>query len=1331
MSGAEEPMKAAKRRFGWRHALGVAAFTFAAVAFTLGFIVWSGIADRAARGVIVEQIEKATGASVELSSFHFAWLSLHATLRGLTLHGREPAGTPPLFHAEQLDVAIHIESFWGRRISLRSVVLQHFSAHVRIEPGGATNLPAPAVPRRPGKSLREQIFALQIGSLRLDDGEILFNDTRVPLVAEGGRFDFAMDYATPGAQPVYLCRMSWKNFEVAARRYLPFASDVSAKFSFTPASFSLTQLLWKGPHAEIDAQANLASFEKPDWTFRYRGLFNLDEFRTILRKPHTPAGRVEFTGEGSYAAKKLSVHGRYTAEDIATDYPWFHEAAMSSRGSYRADEKTLDVPDLEAHALGGDVTGKLHLDFHGQRFHVETHGRGMNLGRVLTAVDNPSLPIRPLHWSGVVDTDAVTTWVADFKNVESSGLSLWSHSGEARPGEIPAMARLEYRYSMAGKRVDIAPSEITTATSHVTFHGSLGEMDSSLDTIFDTEVMSTWDDFINRLRGPDAEPKLFGGQFHWQGRITGPLAGPLFAGHAKGTQARYGDLHWDEVECELSYSPDELHLTRGRARAGASSSDFELDLSLHKWKFEPDSEWSFDVGLVGANIDDLQRLFGTSYPVHGFLTGQFHWKGARDNPELSGLFDVSAAEAWTWRLDRARGEIHMQGGEVRISNIELHLPPYAGGAPSGLLTGNLVYHTVDQQIEFDLAGASIPLEGIQRIQSPRLPVGGRLNLQVRGQGALFAPEMHGTLRIVDLKFGDEVAGSFEGKADSDGHQLTLQINSAMTTGQLDGKFEITLGGDYPVSGQVNADKIDLDPFIFAALHLNALTGHSSVDGHFALAGFAAHPETLAVEVNLSRISLDYEFVKLESAGPVRLTYRRDEVRVEQANLRGKDTDFRVSGSARFTGDRALDLRVDGAVNLALAGGFVPGLDATGRAQVNATINGTFGAPRFVGKLHVEGASARYGDFPAGLSGLTGDFNFDAARLVFENVTAQSGGGNLTLAGTVSYGNAPLRYTLTMQAQQVRIRYPVGMSWLAGGTLQLSGNAQAATLSGRVIVDRLLMAEGFDFAALVGNSSEPVTGPATTSAFLRNLQFDIQADSSPDARMEWTGATFQTEARLRVRGTWEHPILLGHIQLLNGLMAFRGNQYRLTRGDIDFANPFRIDPVLNVEAATTIQQYEVTLDFTGPASRLTLAYRSDPPLPSTDIISLLALGQTSEQRTQGGATGAQTPTLGATTLLSEAISSQLGGRIERLFGISHFRVDPGLAGPTSGQTAIARVTLQQQITRDLVITYITDITSTQQQVIQIEYTVNREFSIVALRDENGTFGLDIIRKTRFK
>jgi translocation and assembly module TamB len=232
-------------------------------------------------------------------------------------------------------------------------------------------------------------------------------------------------------------------------------------------------------------------------------------------------------------------------------------------------------------------------------------------------------------------------------------------------------------------------------------------------------------------------------------------------------------------------------------------------------------------------------------------------------------------------------------------------------------------------------------------------------------------------------------------------------------------------------------------------------------------------------------------------------------------------------------------------------------------------------------------------------------------------------------------------------------------------------------------------------------------------------------------MEWPGAQFEAEADLRARGTWEHPSILGHIHLLSGDITFRGNRYRLTRGDINFSKPFRLDPEVNLEALTTIRQYEVTLTFTGSASHLTLAYRSDPPLPTNDIITLLALGRTGEESELRTSTASAGQSAGASALLSEAISSQLGGRLERLFGITRLRVDPFLAGTTAEQNSPARVTVEQQVTRDLTITYITNVTSTQQQVIQVEYNVDRNVSVIALRDENGTFGLDIKIKKRFK
>jgi len=373
-------------------------------------------------------------------------------------------------------------------------------------------------------------------------------------------------------------------------------------------------------------------------------------------------------------------------------------------------------------------------------------------------------------------------------------------------------------------------------------------------------------------------------------------------------------------------------------------------------------------------------------------------------------------------------------------------------------------------------------------------------------------------------------------------------------------------------------------------------------------------------------------------------------------------------------------------------------------------------------------SARSPDFPTGLSNLNGDLVFDANRLFFENLSGEAGGGVLYLSGSANYSDKPLRYDITARTDRLRIRYPEGMSWLMGGSLRLTGTLDGGLVTGKVQVKRVTLTQGLESAGVL--TSSPSGG--TSSSFLRNLQFDVEATSTPDSRMEWPGAHLEADANLRVRGTAEHPIMLGHIHVVSGELYFHGNRYRVARGDLNFANPFRLDPVINVEATTTVQQYEITLNFSGQSSKMSLSYRSDPPLPGNDIITLLALGQPGSESVvrsggQGGGGNA-----GASALLSEAISSQVGGRVERLFGITRFRVDPGLTtvGTNgSGQNAAARVTVEQQVTPNLTVTYVSNVSSTQQQVIQVEYNVTRTISVVALRDQNGTFGIDIKFKKR--
>jgi len=124
-----------------------------------------------------------------------------------------------------------------------------------------------------------------------------------------------------------------------------------------------------------------------------------------------------------------------------------------------------------------------------------------------------------------------------------------------------------------------------------------------------------------------------------------------------------------------------------------------------------------------------------------------------------------------------------------------------------------------------------------------------------------------------------------------------------------------------LAGELTVEQIHFDSFITSAMHLTGLTGHSWSTGISRLRDSERARKRWRWKRTCPISLSTTKNVKLENVGPVRLTYRQDEVRVEQANLRGTDTDFHVAGSARFAGDRALSFARGRRGQSSVAGGF--------------------------------------------------------------------------------------------------------------------------------------------------------------------------------------------------------------------------------------------------------------------------------------------------------------------------------------------------------------------------------------------------------------------------
>ncbi len=1311
-------MKLWAKRCGW-FVLGMLLLAGAGA----GVLVRTGALSRGLRRVILRQLETATGASAQLGAFHFQWHGLRAELDDLTLRGKEPAGAPPLFHADRVIIRLRIVSLLGRRIALEELRLDAPQIVIRVDSHGHSNVPAPKAPST--SSPLRRLFDLEVGSLEIFQGRASYNDVRVPFALEASDLRFAMSYAASGAEPAYAGEFAAAQLRLSARDYRPFGSGISGKFVLTPSSFSLDELRWKVMHSSFELHAGVSSFARPEWSCQGRGRAELSDVAAIFHAPETPPGTVEFTALGRCGPGHMDAEGHFSARDVRLPYTWFHTAGIAGEGRFHATDTELDIPAFAIRILGGSLTGKFALLYRDLQFRVDSHGRGASLPALLAAIDNKNFPLHTFHWEGSVAVDAVNTWNGSFRHFRTRGETQWSAASRPTlPGALPVSARINFLYSMDQRQLTINSSSLQTPDTTLQMDGTLGAADSDLETNLTTRRLADFEDFINFLRGPGASSEFVAGELQWKGRVLGPLAGPTFSGVGDLRDARYGSLLWDEVAGHLEYSPDGLKLTEGTLRREDSTMLVNLSLELDgSWGFLPASDWSLGIIAARSPLAWIEQLFGVSYPVGGLLSGNFHAGGTRADPCVAGSFRVDRIDAKGWRFDRFEGTMDYREGVLRLSKAEL-------ATGSAAVSGALVYHTDDKQLQIALHGAGIPFQKTFQIASTAIPVSFRLSLEMEARGPLEAPRGKGTIRLEKLQIGDDDQGNFTAQISSDGQRLEAQMNSEGSD-RFQARAVVTLTHDFPISAHAVLSQLTLNTLVETILHQPTLVGHARADGIFTVAGPLAHPSELTSTVEFTRLAFIYSRVHLENSGPVKFGYHAGQLSVGQANFHGPNSDFHIAGYAQFTGERSVGLRLDGQMDLQLANGLASGLDARGKAQVDASVGGRLDGVRVTGKLHVTGGSAHYGELPIGLSNVNGDFVFNRDRMLFNGVTAEAGGGNLTLSGSLIYSMGHPRYDIQCAAASVRVRYPPGLSWLGDATLRLSGDTQGGVLSGSVSVDRLLLTGGADLFTLAAATSGAPSAPSS-SAWVRNLQLNIAVGTVAGAQFKSAGAHLDLDGAMNVRGTADHPVLLGNVHISDGTITFRGTDYSISRGDVNFANPFRLDPVLNIEATTTIQQYLITLDFSGPSSHLSLAYRSDPPLGSGDIIALLALGTTGgENALRSSTSGSQTQGFGATALLSEAISSELGGRIEKLFGISRFRVDPFLAGTTTEQNAAARVTIEQQVTHDLTVTYSTNATSNQQQVIEVDYAVNRNISIVALRDIDGTFGIDIKFTKRFK
>ena len=1337
--------------------LSFCAFSVLAIALIGWWVTTDSFQQRMRRRVIAE-LEQATGGRVELGELHTIPFRLRVDARNLTIHGREAADQAPFLQVERIQAELKIISLFETSIGLHSLVLERPVFHVIAYPDGTTNIPTPSVKLASNRTAVEHLISLSVARIEAHDGRLLWQNQNVPFEFTGGNLALLLDYSL--LRQHYEAHLTAGTVQTKWDGYAEFVWSADASVVLARHHADIKDVTFKSGHSEVHFVGTLENYSDPQIAGQYRGSVDLGELAAVVRGPHLRQGTAQFTGKGSWNLRTFATDGNLEAKGIE----WSDGKKLSLRDGrvlavFALDPVRLRVPALKANLLGGNVAGDLEITnwetlieslpviprrvnsraaANLPRGSIRLQVAGIPITPALDALSSPRLPLDRLSFvanaSGALDL----TWVGSIRDSETRmKLDLSAPSRLVAEG-IPVTGKVEGIYHASRDELDLTASHVTTSSSEIQAAGSLSE-NSALHFSISTHNIKEWTPLIEAAYGSPQLPLAVHGFATLAGNASGHLSAISFNGNLElydfetllpATRRTPAEaIHWDALSTALQYSSSSISAHNGSLIHGHALAHFDASATLTGGELQENSPFTIHLDLLKGDVAEFARLAGVDRPLAGTLNMTVNLSGSRGNPQGDGHFEVRDGQAYGVAIPSAKGDLRLANDELQFNNIEAR-------AYDALLSASGGISTTTDSFHLSLSGQNLNLLHFPRLQSTRFTMDGVIDFSAIVSGTPQEPSLELHARLKDLALDQQRAGDFFVDAVTTGHQLDIKAHSAFGASGLNIAGTIGLQKDFPAD--LKLDFHDLDVVSLLSIYLPGdITGRSPMDGTMQLRGPLRFPQQWKASAELSGFSAEVEKVQVHSVEPVRFQVVDQTLIIEAFHLGGSGTDFTAHGRAHLAGAQEIDLGLDGTINMTLWQSLNPKILARGTLGVNLNASGSFQQPVLQGRLDVKNTFLSHRDFPSGLSDLNGVLVFDRNHVQIQNLSGTTGGGTIALSGSANYDRGVVQLDVGATAQGVRLRYPPGVSSTATANLRLTGTSNSAVLSGDVVVTKLAVTPGFDFGAYLQNSSRSIVFTQTDSLANR-LRLDVHVSTTPELQMQTATARLSGNADLHLRGTADHPVVLGRAEVLEGEISLNGNKYQLERGDVTFANPSKTQPVIDLQATTRVRDYDITVRFRGDASApngLKISWQSEPQLPEADVIALLALGRTQEEAAYAQPNGS----LGfgsdaSNLLLNEALNSSVSSRVQRLFGVSRIKIDPqGLNSETSVYrgTQGPQLTVEQQVVSNLTLTYSTNVSVSNQQIIQGEYNITRNVSIVALRDQNGVVSFDLKIRRRKK
>lgn len=1016
----------------------------------------------------------------------------------------------------------------------------------------------------------------------------------------------------------------------------------------------------------------------------------------------------------------------------------------AARADVTATNNQVALSNVSANVMSGSASGNAVIALNDKaRSQIRGNFQNLDVAKLLALETGRVLPIEGTT-TGTVD---LSFNGQSLKNASGSiNADISANAGTANDADrVPITGRVEL--TAANGLFSIGRADLNSAASKLTASGQfdLANENSNLTVALNSTnanevariirvlgISDTLDQQMNSLQADLA------GNLAFNGTVTGNFSDPTIEGRASLDTLLLKGRDVGSVTTDIARTPAGLDLKNGmlRDRDGGTVA-FSLSAPTGG-----SNNTSVKATLTNVNAGNLLAALPVTLPERirdftGQTSGTVDLNGlpndARGEINIAskaGTIGGQAYDSLTAKAVFTGTRIELQTGEIRV------------GQGSVSATGN--YDRVSTEFNFDLTGKTVPLPLALTIlpKSDVIPsITGLADFTAKATGVYDRPSSY-NVNFSGAGHNVVINDNPLGEVTFTGNTVN-QLLTANLTATLDGRPQqisatVNFADDnLPFHLEQRLDQSPIGPYIafIPALKNLAITGTASGVVEFGgnLSSIDANGNREITYKNLSgtarftQLALQIEDSPLAATEPVSIRFNPREIVFESAHFAGGGSNMTIAGTKAIADDAVEDLSIDGRVNLALANLVLKDTDAFfgGFATVSVRYSGPKTTARLVGTADVENGSvaAFIGSDRISFDRIKGRVIFTANQAQIENATGFLGGGRFTASGGALLNGLSLQaFRLTVNGDNVTVPLPKDFITTGDANLEIAGRRPdtggelAVSITGRVAAKRSLYSKDIDLSSIIGARREQ---PISFGSSLTGLRFDISIEGRDALIVHNNVADLTASVSLRVSGDADNPQVTGRITANGGTVLFRKDRYQIQRGVLEFPPETYIEPVVNLQAETEIAGYQVFVNLNGPLTdteSLNLTVRSSPALPQNDVVSLITTGSLSNTAT-GIPTLAQTGINTAADILTDAIISNPARRAtDKLFGLNVFEIDPIIAGERVNPGA--RLTVGRQINNNLRVTYSTNLSQDQNQVLAVEYRVSNKLSFVAQYEQRS-------------